>query len=58
MMAQKKWFQLIQHQFEIAFSSAVNGEYDLYVQYYNKNEESVCEPNDEVPEYVSLPELP
>ena len=29
MMTQKKWFQLIQHQFEIAFSSTVNGEHDL-----------------------------
>ena len=58
MMTQKKGFQLIQHQCEIAFSSTMNGEHDLYVQYYNKNEESVCEPGDEVPEYVSLPELP
>ena len=41
MMTQKKWFQLIQYQFEIAFLSTVNGEHDLYVQYYNKNEESV-----------------
>ena len=29
MMTQKKWFQLIQHQFEIAFSLTVNGEHDL-----------------------------
>ena len=29
MMTQKKWFQLIQHQFEIAFYSTVNGEHDL-----------------------------
>ena len=50
MMPQKKWFQLIQHQCEIAFSSTVNGEHDLYVQYYNKNEESVGEPGDELPE--------
>ena len=28
MMIQIKWFQLI-HQFEIAFSSTVNGEHDL-----------------------------
>ena len=29
MMTQKKWFQLIQHQLEIAFSSTVNGEHDM-----------------------------
>ena len=59
MMTQKKWFQLLQHQFKIAFSSTVNGEHNLCVQNCNKNEESVCEPDDdEVPEYVSLPELP
>ena len=29
MMTQKKWFQLIQHQFEIAFSLTVNDELDL-----------------------------
>ena len=40
-MMTQKWFQLIQHQFEIAFSSTVIGVHDLCVQYYNKNEESV-----------------
>ena len=30
MMIQKKWFQLIQHQFEIAFSLTVNGEMTCY----------------------------
>ena len=29
MMTQKKWFQLVQYQFEIAFSSTVNGKHDL-----------------------------
>ena len=29
MMTQKKLFQLIQNQFEIAFSSTVNGAHDL-----------------------------
>ena len=28
-MMTQKWFQLIQYQFEIAFSSTVNGEHDL-----------------------------
>ena len=29
MMTQKRWFQLILYQFEIAFSSTVNSEHDL-----------------------------
>ena len=29
MMTQKKWFQLILYQFEIALSLTVNGEHDL-----------------------------
>ena len=29
MMTLKMWFQLIQHQFKIAFSLTVNGEHDL-----------------------------
>ena len=44
MMTQKKWFQLIQNQFEIAFSSTVN----VHMTSYHVNEESVYELDDEV----------
>ena len=44
------------HQFEIAFSSTVSGEQDLYEQCYNKNEESVCDSDDDMPELTRTPE--
>ena len=57
MITQKRWFQLIQaHQFEITFSSAVSGEQDLYKQCYSKNEESVCDSDDDMPELTITPE--
>ena len=43
------------YQFEIAFSSTVSGEQDLYEQCYNKNEESVCDSDEDMPELTRTP---